>query len=147
MPPIDERFHPPPPRVPQKMKIVWLKSQELPHQDIARLSGVCENTLRTYLQESQDGGEERQEPLNFHRPQSESCQHQATIEAALREQPPATMNEAVTRCALAQGGAQALNIELLYLREVYGESLCHQHRTRRNTGRLQLPDAARREPC
>jgi hypothetical protein len=71
--------------------------------------------LAHLLQESQAGGEERFTPLNFYRPQSESFQHQASIEAALREQPPATMNEAVTRCALAQGGAQALNIELLYL--------------------------------
>jgi transposase len=92
-----ERFHHPHPRVPQKMEVVWLKSQGLPPHEIARLAGVCENTVRTYLQEYQDGSLERLKQLNFYRPQSELVQHQATLEAAFREQPPATINEAVRR--------------------------------------------------
>jgi transposase len=65
-----ERFHHPHPRVQQKMEVVWLKSQGLPPHEMARLSGVCENTARTYLAEYRAGGIERLKQLNFHRPQS-----------------------------------------------------------------------------
>ena len=39
-----ERYHHPHPRVQQKLEVLWLKSQGLPHREIARLAGVSENT-------------------------------------------------------------------------------------------------------
>ena len=41
-----ERFHHPHPRVRRKMEALWLKSQGLAHQEVARLAGVSGNTLR-----------------------------------------------------------------------------------------------------
>ena len=39
-----ERFHHPHPRVQLKVEAVWLKSQDLPHQQICQLAGISGNT-------------------------------------------------------------------------------------------------------
>ncbi|MGF1614845.1 MAG: IS630 family transposase, partial [Gammaproteobacteria bacterium] len=44
-----ERVHRPHPRVRRRMDVLWLKSQGLAHQDIARLAGVSPKTLRSYF--------------------------------------------------------------------------------------------------
>lgn len=92
-----ERFHHPHPRVQQKMEAVWLKSQGLPHHEIARLVCISENTLRTYLNEYQDGGIDTLKQLNFRRPHSELAAHRETIEEYFLQHPPATINEAVAK--------------------------------------------------
>ena len=51
-----ERYHHPHPRVQQKMEALLLKSQDVPHQVIARCVGVCENTLLAYFRAYQAGG-------------------------------------------------------------------------------------------
>lgn len=50
-----ERFHHPHPRVQRKMEALYLKSQQLSHQEIGRLTGITGNTLRGYLREYQRG--------------------------------------------------------------------------------------------
>ncbi len=44
-----ERFHHPVPRVQRRMEVLWLKSQGLSHQRIAKLAGVCGNAVTKYL--------------------------------------------------------------------------------------------------
>ena len=44
-----ERFEHPHPRVQQRMEALWLKSQGLPHHQIAQLCAISANTLRSYL--------------------------------------------------------------------------------------------------
>ena len=44
-----ERAHHAHPRVRRKLDLLWLKSQGLAHQDIARLAGVRPKTLRSYF--------------------------------------------------------------------------------------------------
>lgn len=90
-----ERYHHPHPHVQRKMEALYLKSQGLPHQQIARLVGICETTLRTYLHAYQAGGIERLQQLNFYRPQSALVQHTASLEAHFRAQPVATAPEAM----------------------------------------------------
>ena len=51
-----ERFHHPHPRVRLKMEVLWLKSQGLPHKEIARLTCIGHTALRGYLQEYLTGG-------------------------------------------------------------------------------------------
>ena len=51
-----DRYHHPHPRVQQKMEVLWLKSQRLAHDDIARLSGVSRRSVQRYLDEFADGG-------------------------------------------------------------------------------------------
>jgi len=90
-----ERYHHPHPRVQQRMEALWLKSQGLPHHQIAQLCDISANTLRSYLTLYHTGGVEALKQLNFHRPQSGLSAHRDTIEAQVRAHPPQTINEAV----------------------------------------------------
>lgn len=90
-----ERAHHPHPRVRRKMDVLWLKSQGLAHQDIARLAGVSPKTLRSYFRDYRKGGIAALKVLHFRRPQSELVVHQQTIEAYFRDHPPASINEAI----------------------------------------------------
>ena len=89
-----ERFHHPHPRVQLKIEAVWLKSQDLPHQQICQLVGISGNTLRRYLQDYQAGGMEKLSQINFYRPQSKLEKERATLKTYFQKNPPATINEA-----------------------------------------------------
>src|SRR5947209_12202480 len=54
-----ERYHHPHPRVQQRMEVVWLKSQGLTHEDIARLAGVARRSVQRYLADFAGGALER----------------------------------------------------------------------------------------
>ena len=90
-----ERYHHPHPRVQQRMEALWLKSQGVPHHQIAPLCAISANTLRSYLKLYQRGGVEALKQLNFHCPQSALSAHRDTIETHVQEHPPQTINEAV----------------------------------------------------
>ena len=92
-----QRFHHPHPLVQRKMETLWLKSQGLRHCEIARLTGVTDNTVRAYLREYQEGGLEALMTVPFHRPMSALAAHRSTIEDDFREHPPATVDEAVEK--------------------------------------------------
>ncbi|MCP4486034.1 MAG: IS630 family transposase [Gammaproteobacteria bacterium] len=92
-----ERYHHPHPRVQRKMEALWLKSQDLSHQEICRLTGISKGTLCRYLKEYQQGGIEKLKETNFHKPKSKLAQHTSTIEAYFRQYPPATIKEAAAK--------------------------------------------------
>lgn len=52
-----ERYHYPDPRIQVKMEVLWLKSQRIAHQEIARLTGITPRTVQRYLHEYLEGGE------------------------------------------------------------------------------------------
>jgi hypothetical protein len=83
-----ERFHHPHPRVQRKMEALYLKSKGYPHWEICELVQVSEPTLLKYFRDYEDGGVEQLKVLTFYRPQSELKQHQETIEAYFRANPP-----------------------------------------------------------
>ncbi|NEV62863.1 helix-turn-helix domain-containing protein, partial [Thiorhodococcus minor] len=85
------------PRVRLRMEVLWLKSQDLEHQEICRLAGVSSNTLRKYLRLFQEGGIEKLSELNFYGPTSELERHRFRLEAYFRKHPPATLNEAAAK--------------------------------------------------
>ena len=89
------RYHHPHPRVQRKMEALWLKSQGLPHKDIARLTGISTNTLCHYLRDYEEGGIDKLKEVNFYQPKSELESHKASIEAYFREHPPASIPEAM----------------------------------------------------
>src|SRR5947199_7214652 len=92
-----QRYHHPHPRVQRKMEALLLKARGLPHHQIATCVGVCENTVRSYLEQYQTGGIEALKRLEFYQPTSElECHHQ-TLEAYLKAHPPASIPEAVKR--------------------------------------------------
>src|SRR5438445_6177608 len=85
-----QRYHHPHPRVQMKMEALLLKAKGLPHHQIASCVGICENTLRTYLEQYQAGGVEALTVLHFHRPTSELQAHGDTIKASFHEHPATT---------------------------------------------------------
>ncbi len=89
-----ERFHHPHLRVQRKAEAVLLKSTGMKHKDICRITGICGNTLRSYLQDYADGGIECLKELNFYRNKSGPEQHRHSIEEYFGKHPPADMKEA-----------------------------------------------------
>ncbi len=65
-----ERYHHPVPLVQRRREALWLKSQGLPHGQIAQLVGVTDNTLRDYFQLYQEGGLEKLKEVAVPRPES-----------------------------------------------------------------------------
>ena len=63
------RTHHPHHRVQQRVDVLWLKSNGLQHNQIAKLAGVCENTVTEYLRIYKEGGIEKLKELNFYKPQ------------------------------------------------------------------------------
>ncbi len=92
-----QRYHHPHPRVQRKMEALWLKSQKIPHKQIAKLTGVSINVVTRYFREYKEDGIEKLKELNFYQPESELHKHAETIEAYLRKTPPATIKEAMSK--------------------------------------------------
>ena len=76
------------------MDVVWLKSNGLPHHKIAKLTGITENTVRSYLRQYIEGGRNRLCEVLYRQPQSELDKHEDLITDYFVENPPATANEA-----------------------------------------------------
>ena len=51
-----ERYHHPHPQVQQKMEVLYLKSQGLPHHTIRKLCQISKTTLTVYLRQYLEGG-------------------------------------------------------------------------------------------
>jgi transposase len=90
-----QRYNHPHPRVQRKMEAVLLKAKGLAHQEIAHCVGVCENTMRSYLEDYQKGGIEALKRIDFYQPKSELEKHHETLEAYFKEHPPCTIPQAV----------------------------------------------------
>jgi transposase len=88
------RYHHPHPRVQQKMEVLWLKSQGLTHEDIARLADISRRSVQRYLDEFAQGGLDRVRRLNW---QGQTCaldEHQSSLEEYFIEHPPRSAREA-----------------------------------------------------
>lgn len=92
-----EHLHHNHPRVRRRCEVVYLKSHEFSHQDIGRIVGVSQPTLRSYLEMYKSGGIEKLKELNFYRPVSELEAHREKIKAEFTSSPPKTINEALKR--------------------------------------------------
>ncbi len=90
----DLRYNHPHPRVRKKMEVLWLKSQKLPHKEIARLSGISKNTMRTYFYEYLQGGLEELANFNIYKPQSELMKFEKLLKEHFDKNPPTTVKEA-----------------------------------------------------
>jgi transposase len=76
------------------MEALWLKSQQLPHKDICRFTGISKHTLCTYLQTYKEGGINKLKEISFYKPTSILSLHEKTIENYFREYPPVSIKEA-----------------------------------------------------
>ena len=89
-----ERYHHPHPVVQRRMEALWLKSHQLPHVLIATLTGVCENTMRSYFQTDRDGGLEKLKETHFYHSESELQPHAPCLETHVRAHLPAAIQAA-----------------------------------------------------
>ena len=92
-----DRFNHPIPRVQRRMEVLWLKSQGLSHNQISKLSGVCVNAVTKYLRLYRHGGLDEIRKVNFYRPKSELEKHSVSIEQYFRDNPVASLVEAVAK--------------------------------------------------
>jgi len=90
-----ERFNHPHPRVQIRMEIMWLKSKGFRNSHIASLVSLCENTVRKYIKEYEEGGIEKLKEINFYRPKSELLEYKETLEKHFEKNPPMSIKEAV----------------------------------------------------
>jgi transposase len=97
------RFCHPHPRVQLKMEALYLKSQGLTPEDISRLCVISKTTFYRYLHEYRTGGIEKLTEVPFHQRQSQLADYRASIEAAFRQCPPATVAEAGARIEALTG--------------------------------------------
>jgi transposase len=89
-----ERYHHPVPMVQRRMEVLWLKSHGLPHEQIAQLGGITENTMREYFRLYEEGGLEKLKEVKWEGPQSELMGQVTSLEAYFRANPPASIREA-----------------------------------------------------
>jgi transposase len=89
-----DRYQHPHPRVQQKMEVLWLKSQNCTHEDIARLAAVSRRSVQRYLDEFADGGLERIRRLPWKGKANELAAYQASLEDYFLEHPPRSAREA-----------------------------------------------------
>jgi transposase len=89
-----ERYHYPDPRVQKKFEVLWLKSQGLAHETIARLAGVTPRTVQRHLHEYLEGGIERLKQNNYSGSPSALNQHAQTLKDYFEQHPPRTTAQA-----------------------------------------------------
>ncbi len=85
------RFNHPHPRVQLKMEVLYLKSQGLLQNEIAKLSKVTTETVRNYIKEFQGGGIESLKTIKFRRQESEMANHRQTIREYFAANPEASL--------------------------------------------------------
>src|SRR5512135_1325110 len=89
-----DRYHHPDPRVQRTMEVLWLKSHDLPHDQIATLAGVSRRTVQRYLDAYLEGGLPRLRRCRWHHPQSALAEHEASLEEFFQEHPPRSVKQA-----------------------------------------------------
>jgi len=88
------RYHHPHPAVQKRMEILWLKSQGIPHKQIAQLASVSKGTVTKYVKLYKKGGIEKLKEIHFNRPKSKLHEYTKTIKEYLEKNPVASLKEA-----------------------------------------------------
>ena len=131
------RYQHPHPRVQQKMEVLWLKSQGLTHEEIARLADVSRRSVQRYLDEFADGGLERLRRLPWKGKANGLAAHQASLEDYFLLNPPRSTREAQAAIERETGVRRGLTQVRAFLKKL---SACggarsapsRPRRTRRN---------------
>ena len=96
------------PRVQMKIETLLLKSQGLEHKTIGKIMGICQDTLREYIDQYIESGLEGLKELRFYRPESELENYSVIIAKEFIESPPATIKEASSRIKELTGVKRSL---------------------------------------
>ena len=112
------RYHYPHPRVQQKMEVLWLKSHQLTHEDIARLAGVSRRSVQRYVDEFQEGGLDALKRVPWQGTSGALVPHQATLEDYFLENPPRSTLEAQAAIERVTGVRRGLTQVRAFLKKV-----------------------------
>jgi transposase len=115
-----QRFHHPHPRVQLKMEVLWLKSQLLTHDDIARLAGVSRRTVQRYLDEFAAGGLEQVCRISWPGTAAALDAHAGTLEDYFLENPPRSAREAQAAMERLTGVRRGLTQVRAFLKKKLG---------------------------
>lgn len=113
-----ERYHHPHPRVQQRMEVVWLKSQGLTHEVIARLAGVARRSVQRYLDDFAAGGVARLRRLAWPGKPNELAAHRDNLEDYFLEHPPRSAREAQDLIAQQTGVRRGLTQVRAFLKKL-----------------------------
>jgi transposase len=89
-----DRYHYPDPRVQRKMEVLWLKSHDLPHDQIATLAGVSRRTVQRDLDEDLEGGLPRLRCCRWNHPLGALAPYATSLEEYFRKHPPRSTKQA-----------------------------------------------------
>lgn len=117
-----DRYHHPHPRVQQKMEVLWLKSQGLAHEDIARLAAVSRRSVQRYLDEFAGGGLERLRHLSWRGKANGLAAHQASLEDYFLGSPPRSTREAQAAIEQQTGVRRGLTQVRAFLKKLSGSA-------------------------
>ena len=84
-------------RVRRRMETLHLKALGYQHQEIGKIVGISQKTLRDYLRLYEAGGIEGLKERKFYQPQSALEPHRAILEQEFRARPAQDMKEAAER--------------------------------------------------
>ena len=115
----EERFSHPHPRVQRRMEVLWLVSQRLGYDQVARLAGVSSATVERYVVIYRDQGLEGLRIFQWANPPSALVEHRESLENSFREQPPHTVAEARQRIKDATGLDRGLTQVRAFLKEYW----------------------------
>ena len=103
----EERYSRLHPRVQRKLHALYLVGLGYPRHDVARVVGVSEGTVRNYIHAYEQGGLEALRQFNPHPTSAALNGYTDTIRQAFIDQPPHTVQEAITRIELLTNGGTA----------------------------------------
>lgn len=89
-----ERYSHPSPQVQRRLEAVYLKSQNLSHQDIRRICHISKPTLCTYLKTYQTAGIDGLKQRNYQGQASQLNPYQGSLEHYFSAHPPKSIAEA-----------------------------------------------------
>ena len=113
-----ERYHHPHPRVQRRMEALWLKSQNISHNQICQFTGIFSNTITDYFRKYKEYGIEGLKEANFYQPQSELRQYTKTIEAYFSDHPSASVKEAMAKIEELTGIKRSENRVRIFLKSI-----------------------------
>jgi transposase len=117
-----DRYHHPHPHVQRKMEVLWLKSHDLPHEQIATLAGVSVRTVARYLNDYLEGGLAQLRRCNWQGPTSALAEHEQSLEEYFWDHPPRTTKEAAAVIADQTGIQRGLTQVRAFLKYPLGLS-------------------------
>lgn len=98
-----ERYTHPHPRVQRKLHALYLVGLGYPRHDVARMVGVSAGTVRNYIHAYETGGIAALRQFNPHPTSAALNAYTDTLRQAFLDQPPHSVQEAVTRIEALTG--------------------------------------------